>query len=90
MFNAYLSNTLQYFPDACIGCGMCVAVCPHEVFNMNERLAQLIHQEACMECGACQINCPTNAIVVVSGVGCAFAMMRAALTGKKDTEVSCG
>jgi len=37
-----------------------------------------------MECGACQLNCPTGAIVVESGVGCASAMMYAALTGRKD------
>jgi hypothetical protein len=41
-----------------------------------------------MECGACQVNCPTDAISVDSGVGCAAAMIRAALTGKK--EVTCG
>jgi ferredoxin len=41
-----------------------------------------------MECGACQVNCPTNAISVESGVGCAAAMILAALTGKK--EATCG
>lgn len=41
-----------------------------------------------MECGACERNCPTKAIRVDSGVGCAAAMIRAALTGRK--EVTCG
>jgi hypothetical protein len=40
-----------------------------------------------MECGACQVNCVSGAIKVESGVGCAHAMIHAALTGK---EVSCG
>ncbi|MBL7065689.1 MAG: 4Fe-4S binding protein [Anaerolineae bacterium] len=81
-------NTLQYDPDLCIGCEMCSVVCPHAVFAMNSRVAQLVRPEACMECGACQLNCPTGAIRVDSGVGCAAAMIRAALLGKK--EVSCG
>jgi len=88
MFNAYVVNTLQYNPELCIGCEMCSLVCPHAVFTMNERVAQLVRPEACMECGACQLNCPTDAIMVDSGVGCASAMIYAALTGKK--EATCG
>ena len=88
MFNVSVINTLQYDPALCIGCELCVIVCPHAVFAMNSRLAQLVRPEACMECGACQINCPTGAITVDSGVGCAAAMIRAALTGKK--EPTCG
>jgi Fe-S-cluster-containing hydrogenase component 2 len=67
---------------------MCSVVCPHRVFSHGEKKAQLVRSEACMECGACQLNCPVNAIAVESGVGCAAAMIRAALSGKK--EVTCG
>jgi NAD-dependent dihydropyrimidine dehydrogenase PreA subunit len=88
MHNAYLTNTLSYHPDQCIGCGVCVEVCPHAVFAMNGRKAVLVRQTDCMECGACQVNCPTAAITVESGVGCAAAMISAALRGKK--EASCG
>ena len=77
-------NTLRYDPALCIGCGMCIAVCPHGVFAENGRVARLVRCEACMECGACQVNCPADAIVVKSGVGCASAMIVAALTRKKD------
>lgn len=84
MFDSYRSNTPQYDPDLCIGCGMCDVVCPHGVFAPDGRVAQLVSPEACMECGACQSNCPTGAIRVDSGVGCAAAMIRAALTGQKD------
>jgi len=88
MIRASALNTLEYDPDLCIGCEMCSIVCPHGVFAMNSRVAQLVRPEACIECGACQLNCPTDAITVDSGVGCAAAMIRAALLGRK--EVSCG
>ena len=88
MANSYAFNTLEYDPELCINCEMCSIVCPHGVFASGERVAQVVRREACMECGACQRNCPTSAITVDSGVGCAAAMIRAALTGKK--EVTCG
>ena len=81
-------NTLVYEPEKCINCGMCIAVCPHAVFAPNGKAVQLVRHEACMECGACQLNCPTGAIAVDSGVGCAAAMIYAALTGKD--EPTCG
>jgi ferredoxin len=88
-------NTLVYDADLCVGCGMCSIVCPHGVFSPAEPIragskqlqARLLHPEDCMECGACALNCLTGAIKVESGVGCATAMIYAALTGK---EVSCG
>ncbi|NVL93511.1 MAG: 4Fe-4S binding protein [Desulfobacterales bacterium] len=88
MVGSYGSNTLQYDPELCINCGMCSNVCPHAVFAPGERVARLVRREACMECGACQRNCPASAVTVDSGVGCAAAMIRAALTGKK--EATCG
>jgi len=90
MINSYLENTLQYDAALCIGCAVCVEVCPHGVFTMNERLAALANQAACMECGACQVNCPTAAIRVESGVGCAAAMIQSALRGKKEVSCECG
>ena len=88
MLNAYEVNTLVYHPELCNGCAMCVAVCPHAVFAMQGRKAMLVQPKACMECGACQVNCVTGAIAVESGVGCATAMIIAALKGQR--EVSCG
>jgi NAD-dependent dihydropyrimidine dehydrogenase PreA subunit len=88
-------NTLRYDPSLCVGCGTCAVVCPHRVFVMHNRLARLVRPGACMECGACELNCPSRAIAVDSGVGCAAAMIRAALLGLGEptcgpaTEASC-
>ena len=89
MFDSYVSNTLRYDEKKCVNCGLCSAVCPHGVFFEGESRAVLAKPAACMECGACQLNCPTAAITVDSGVGCAAAMIRAALRGKKLEEAAC-
>jgi ferredoxin len=81
-------NTLVFHPGKCINCGLCLQVCPHRVFAQGEGRARMSRAEECMECGACQRNCPAGAIEVDSGVGCAAAMIKAALKGSK--EVSCG
>jgi NAD-dependent dihydropyrimidine dehydrogenase PreA subunit len=88
MFDAYSINTLKLDEARCTGCGICLNVCPHGVFEKNHSRVWLAAPAACMECGACQMNCPAGAIQVESGVGCAASMIRAALSGRK--EVVCG
>ncbi len=82
-------NTLRFDLTLCTGCGFCVDVCPHRVFAKNDRLVHVVHPDACMECGACQMNCPFGAVQVESGVGCAAAMIAAALRGRKQVECGC-
>lgn len=67
----YLKNvvTLKLNTDKCIGCEMCVTVCPHNVFSINESKAKIQNKDLCIECGACATNCPSKAIEVKSGVG---------------------
>jgi ferredoxin len=74
----YLKNvvTLDLNIAKCIGCGMCVVVCPHRVFEMEEKKAAIVDMDSCMECGACGLNCPAEAINVDSGVGCASAILK--------------
>jgi NAD-dependent dihydropyrimidine dehydrogenase PreA subunit len=91
MPDSYRENSLRYYPDRCINCGRCLQVCPHAVFAKGDSHVDLAVPTACMECGACAKNCPVQAIEVQSGVGCAWAMIGAALRGKNmDTECSCG
>ncbi|MDM7926779.1 MAG: mercury methylation ferredoxin HgcB [bacterium] len=85
----YLKNvtTLKLDAGRCTGCGMCLEVCPHAVFRMENRKSVIIDRDACMECGACGRNCPAGAISVRAGVGCAAAIIVGAMKG---TEPSCG
>jgi ferredoxin len=79
--------TLELDVDRCNGCGMCVVVCPHAVFAIENKRAVLVDRGACMECGACARNCEPEAIRVRAGVGCAAAVLSSMLTGG---ELSCG
>jgi NAD-dependent dihydropyrimidine dehydrogenase PreA subunit len=62
-------TTLAFNAEACVGCGMCTIVCPHGVFALNGKTAEVVDRDGCMECGACATNCPTEAISVSPGVG---------------------
>jgi NAD-dependent dihydropyrimidine dehydrogenase PreA subunit len=80
--------TLQLDTQKCVGCGMCTLVCPHAVLSLNNGKVHVDNRDACMECGACSTNCPVEAITVQSGVGCAAAVINAAL-GRKNTSCCC-
>jgi ferredoxin len=77
----YLKNvtTLQVWEDKCLGCGVCLSVCPREVLRLDNGTVKIAERDACIECGACAQNCPAGAITVKAGVGCAHAMINAAL-----------
>lgn len=96
----YLKNvvTLKLDPELCTGCGMCITVCPHAVFETKGRKARIIDKNRCMECGACALNCQFGAISVNSGVGCAAGILNGMLnntepycdcTMKEEKETSC-
>lgn len=86
--------TLTLDVDKCNGCGMCAIVCPHAVFQVENKKSRILDSDACMECGACAKNCPSEAISVRPGVGCAAAVIIGAVTGvetccSQTTDSSC-
>ena len=89
MIHRYLKNVVSLSLDGgkCTGCGRCVEVCPHIVFELNEGYALIKDRNLCIDCGACALNCPATAITVNSGVGCAAAILFGWLTG---SEANCG
>jgi NAD-dependent dihydropyrimidine dehydrogenase PreA subunit len=50
----------------CNGCGMCIQICPTDVFRMDKksRKAIITYPEDCQVCELCMVNCPTKAIMV--------------------------
>lgn len=75
--------TLQFDEEKCIGCQVCLSVCPREVLAAANGRIEVENRDACMECGACQRNCPTGALTVKTGVGCAAAVINQ-LLGRKS------
>lgn len=53
--------------EKCIGCRICVEVCPPDVFAMDEEEEKAIikYPDDCIpSCYKCELNCPTGAIEV--------------------------
>jgi len=50
MKHKYLRNvvTLKLNEEKCKGCGICVNVCPHEVFSIKGGKAQIVDEDSCM------------------------------------------
>lgn len=48
----------------CIGCGMCVEVCPRNCFAIDEAAgkARRPGTARCIQCGACLVQCPVDAL----------------------------
>lgn len=80
--------TLELNADLCVGCGMCLEVCPHAVLALEDGRTRIANRDACMECGACMENCPTGALSVEAGVGCAAAVINSAL-GRQGSSCCC-
>ena len=83
----YLPDVVTLFlcEETCNGCGICIKVCPHEVFELYGKKAHIVRKDYCMECGACALNCPEKAISVNSGVGCAAVIINGILTNSEPS-----
>lgn len=53
-------------PDVCVGCGLCVKVCPSEAITLVGELAQ-VAKKSCIRCYCCMEACPEKAIRVGKG-----------------------
>lgn len=52
--------------DRCDGCGVCLSVCPMDVFRMDPETGDYLvaYRDDCMTCFACEIECRREAIMV--------------------------
>ena len=66
--------TVHIDPELCKSCGLCVALCPKQVFEIGHemnrkgyRFAAAARQESCIGCRKGQRMCPDFAIFVETG-----------------------
>ena len=87
----YLTDvvTLELDTEKCTRCFLCIEVCPHAVFGIENKRVVILNKDLCMECGACAKNCKEGAIKVKSGVGCAAGIINGLLRGTEPT-CDCG
>ena len=54
----------RYDLNTCIGCKICVNICPMDVFRYNDeaRKSVIAYPENCQSCGQCYLNCQGRAL----------------------------
>jgi len=48
--------------DLCVGCGLCVSVCPYVAIEKDEKGVARVNEVLCKGCGLCAASCPEKAI----------------------------
>ena len=80
---------IQYFPEKCIGCGECLARCPHQAHAIKDEL-HLYLRELCKNCGTCTETCYSNALELTGKYMTADAVMEEILRDRMFYETSKG
>lgn len=52
----------EIIPTKCIGCGMCMRVCPADAITGEKKQPHHINPDKCIKCGACVEKCKFDAI----------------------------
>ena len=57
-----LSEKIVKDDEKCIHCGLCISLCPMDVFKLNEEYKVVADVERCIHCGFCVSACPRKAL----------------------------
>ena len=58
-----ISPTISWIdPDICIGCQICIGLCPYTAIEFDERRGvSVVNEAVCKGCGSCSAHCPSGA-----------------------------
>ena len=57
-----LRETVVKDEEKCVHCGLCISICPVEVFKFDEYWKVVAEVERCIHCGVCVKVCPCKAL----------------------------
>ena len=57
-----LRETVIKDEDKCVHCGLCISICPVEVFKFDENWKVIVEAEKCIHSGVCVKVCPCQAL----------------------------
>ncbi len=63
------SRCLSFDPDKCVGCNLCVNVCPEDILIPNPEKGKepiVVYAEECWYCGGCVTECPHGALTLIT------------------------
>lgn len=56
---------VQFFPERCLGCGVCMTVCPSGLHRLDLNTREhIFDRELCRHCGLCAAGCPSGSLVL--------------------------
>lgn len=60
-------GTISLHRELCIGCGMCVDICPQGLYQMDAQDHKIVlhSPEKCVNCNACVRRCPENCLEIL-------------------------
>ena len=73
---------LGFYPEKCIGCGRCFAICPNGAHTASET-GHIIDRDKCVSCGRCAYDCFAEALSMVGKTMTSDETVAAVLTDRE-------
>ncbi len=59
-----LEHGINLNESECVDCGLCISICPREVFSFDKGWKLRLAEEKCILCGKCVDACPSRALTL--------------------------